>query len=1078
MLKIVKASAGSGKTFLLVLEYLRLILTTPAGYRQILAITFTNKATAEMKERILNQLWVISRGDSSKYLQLLTEQSGKPEEFLRQKAKSVLEHILFDFNRFYVSTIDKFTQRILKAFYREMKISPGLLVETDTDLLLKEAVDRLISNAVDKPGLFRWLKDFVEEKMESNKSFSIEKDLFALGNELFRETLQSAIDDLGQFFHQGNNSRSYRDMLYGIIKSYEKQLKEQAGELVRLFSSEGYVTDDFANKRNGLGAFMEKIAKGEQPENMQRRIGNWLNTPDKWMLATNKRYNEFSSFARGAMLPLLNRLFDFMYRESKAYHTARAILSEWFTAALMVDLNDEIRTLGKEKGILPLADSNILLKKVIDGSDTPFVYEKAGNIWRHFMLDEFQDTSELQWENLRPLIINSLSDGHFNLVVGDVKQSIYRWRNSNWNILKSEIRKDFVNFPLDAFTLASNFRSGKQVVTFNNAFFTLFKQKMAGHEKLAEAPEFRENLLEMYDDILQQHIPGKGPDGFVSVETIDKEDSDFKEMSAIRLTSQIKEMFDQGYKASDMAILVRKNDEGSFLVNHFLTVAGLPENLLYNLRIVSGESLLLKSSTAVSFVIALLRHLSDPNNRLYKATLLHLYPSGTGVTETGHSENPAKIDNSPPDHHFEAEFEKLLRPKMLEMETLSMVSGVDELIVHAGKTFNLYDLPGELPFLQSLIDRAAELKKSGVNDISGFLRWWEEKGVKAAVQFNDQVDAIRLLSIHKAKGLEFRVVFIPFADWVLVDSGNSMDRKKVLWCKPDLPPFDAAPLVPVRFTADLQDTIFVKEYFTELSNLITDNLNLVYVAFTRAKAVLRINIPLEQKANRLGTLLGDTIRELGNQPGFEEAWDEERKRFSFGTLPLVRERASAIGKAPSPEWVFNDFSERLRLRPGSDEFFDQTEKGDFRKNRGNVLHAILAGIFHTGDVDPACLRALASGMLLPDEFDDTVRKLKEMVNHPVARGWFSDKWKILTENDLLTPEETFRPDRMMLGDGCAVVVDFKTGERRDSHASQVKRYAQLLRETGIPDVRSFLWYIRENEVLEVWGHGPGESGSR
>ena len=1067
MLKIVKASAGSGKTFLLVLEYLKLILTTRANYRQVLAITFTNKATAEMKERILKQLWIFARGDSSEYLDLLMEQTGKQESFLRQKAKSVLEHILFDFNRFYVSTIDRFTQRILKSFYREMKINPGLLVETDTDLLLSEAVDRLISNAGEKPALFKWLTDFVEDKMESGKSFSIEKDLFALGNELFRETLQSAIDDLEQFFREGNNSRTYRDKLYSIIRAYEKQLKEQAGELVRLYTAGGYNSDDFANKRNGLGAFLEKMANGDQPQKMKQKLGDWVITPENWMLLKNKRYGEFMPFAREILLPGLKRLNEYISRESIAYSTAKAILPEWFTAALMVDLHQEIRTLGKEKGILPLADSNILLKKVIDGSDTPFVYEKAGNTWRHFMLDEFQDTSELQWENLQPLIINSLSDSHFSLVVGDVKQSIYRWRNSNWNILKSKIRKDFSNFPVEDYTLRSNYRSGRQVVAFNNAFFSLFKQKMAGHEKLAEAAEYRENLLEMYDDIIQQYSPGKGPDGFVSVETIATEEGDFEELSAIRLISQVKEMFDQGYKASDMAILVRKNDQGTFLVNHFLTVSGLPENEKYNLRIVSGESLLLKSSSAVAFVIALFRHLTDRSNRLLKATLLHLYPGGNGTGVGGDSENTGKNYNIPPDHTFEAEFERLLRPKMVEIDAKSRISGVDELIVHAGKAFQLYTLPGEGPFLQSLTDRAADLKKSGINDIAGFLRWWDEKGIKAAVQLNDQADAIRLFSVHKAKGLEFKVVFIPFADWAVVDYGNSLDRKKVLWCKPALPPFNAAPLVPVRFSGDLQDTLFEAEYYSELSSLLADQLNLLYVAFTRAVSVLRINIPEEPKTNRMGTLIGDTIRELCIQPEYENAWDEDRKRFTSGTLPFAGAQLPEEGKLPSPEWIFNDFSGKLKLRPGSEDFFEQTEKGESRKNRGNVLHSILSSIYRTEDVDPACCKALAAGVLLPGEYDATVQKLKEMIDHPMAKGWFSAEWEILTENDLLNRELTLRPDRIMLQEGCALVVDYKTGIRQESHVRQVRRYAELLRETGIQDVRGYLWYISENELLEV-----------
>jgi len=271
----------------------------------------------------------------------------------------------------------------------------------------------------------------------------------------------------------------------------------------------------------------------------------------------------------------------------------------------------------------------------------------------------------------------------------------------------------------------------------------------------------------------------------------------------------------------------------------------------------------------------------------------------------------------------------------------------------------------------------------------------------------------------------------------------------------------------VRFSSDLQETLFEKEYYTELSNVLTDNLNLVYVAFTRAISVLRVNIPGEQKENRMGTLIGRTVIDLYGQPEFAEAWNEEQQIFTFGTMPLVSGTSPAAVKPISEEWIFSDFSGKLKLRSGSDEFFEQTGSGDFRKNRGNILHSILSEIHRESEVETAWNKAMAAGWLLPGESEDILRKLKEMVSHPVAGEWFSGTWKILTENDLLTKEEIYRPDRIMLRDNQAVVVDYKTGDRRESHVRQVRRYAGLLRESGIPDVRGYLWYIRNNELLEV-----------
>jgi ATP-dependent helicase/nuclease subunit A len=1067
MLQIVKASAGSGKTFQLVLEYLRLVLTTSVSFRHILAITFTNKATTEMKERILEQLGLFARGEDSKYLVKLMELTGYQEHVLRKNSKYVLENLLFDFNRFSVSTIDTFTQRILKAFNREMRINPNFQLETDTDLLLSESVDRMISKADKNPMLFKWLESFIEDKIRNSKSFTIENDLKKLGADLFKEKLQGRINELSGFLNDKEKSREYFNIIYSIIHQYENQLKEQAKNLVNIYSAEGFTSADFFSKTTGIAGLLEKMAKGISVKDQISRLEKAGDSIDRWVPVKHNRRAELLKLTEDQLLPRFYQFLDYIRSESKNYHTARVIKSEWFTAALMVDLNDEMTELAREKGILPLSSSNLLLKGVIDGSDTPFVYEKAGNIWHHFMLDEFQDTSEMQWDNLKPLINNSLSDDNFSLVVGDVKQSIYRWRNSNWKILDEHIQRDFLNFDVQKTSLLFNFRSGKNIVDFNNSFFNLFSQHLAGHQKLDDVQDYRQKLLDLYGDIYQQCAVTGSPDGFVGIEGIDAEGNDFVEKSLNRLVEQIKEMFDNGFKAGDLAILVRKNDQGALIVQHFMDISQLPENMPYNLRIISGESLLLKSSAAVGFVIYLFRHLTDHNNRLYKACVLHLFKSyiepftHTSETTTASGQNLSEwyLEDG-----FEEQFCSILGEKIISLGNKSITNGVDELIIHICKDFNLFDTPAERPYLQALIDKAFEVKKAGINDIAGFIRWWDEKGDKVPVNINEQVDAIRLFTVHKAKGLEFKAVFIPFMDWNLFD----YTKKNILWCKPGVKPFNRAPLVPVNFSDQLADTIFEDDYFHELTSLLIDNLNLVYVAFTRAESVLRVNIPSKNKENNIGKYIENSLHQLSSQSGFENTWNAEQNIFSFGILPHSPAKKPDNNGSTASGWIFTDFSNQLLLRQESDDFFGQTGKGIIRKNKGKILHSILSEIKTAGDVDPACKQALASGMLLPSEWEETRAKIFKMVQHPMAKDWFSGKWKVHTETDLLTDSEIFRPDRMMIGMYEAVVVDYKSGESKpEYHERQVQRYVSILKETGIPEVKGYLWYTQGNELVQV-----------
>jgi len=1072
MLTVFKASAGSGKTFRLVTEYLKLVLTDRNAYRHILAVTFTNKATAEMKERIIAQLAALSTSGETPYLGVLEKECDLSASEIRKRAGAALVSLLFDFHRFSVSTIDKFTQRVLKAFNREIGINADYLLETDSDMLVSEAVDRLISGISENKILQAWLEAFIEEKIRNNRSFQVERDLKNLGMELFREKLQSRMHLLTSFFSEKENGPEYLAIVNGIVHGFEGQLKSRAAALAGLWTEKGFTTDDFIYKGAGVAGFITRMARGEVPDSIGVRTLKAASSVEGWVSASHKNRKEIELLAAEKLQPALASLLDYYESNSVRYFTAKVIGAEWYTAAVMADLYNETTALSRGKGVLPLAGSNLLLKSVIDGNDTPFIYEKTGSIYHYFMLDEFQDTSEMQWDNFRPLVANSMAGGYQSLVVGDVKQSIYRWRNSNRDILDHQIYSDFRAFPVKTETLRFNYRSSREIVDFNNRFFSFFVQKLSAYDKLSGAAiDFPAQMESLYCDVEQQFAGKEGsPAGFASVELLDCGKENFEEVSMRRVVEQIRELYDKGFRANDIAILVRKNDQGAAVVRYLLEVAGLPENQAYNLRVISGDSLLLKTSLAVQFIVSVFRHLNDRNDRLCKAILLHGYRN---YVEPRRAETGTE-----PDHPFdtpgwvaganvEEEFEAALSPLIRNLEESLETTGLEDMIIRIAADFGLFKMNPELPFIQTLADSAAGIRRVVGGDIAGFLKWWDEKGMDVPVSVNEAADAIRLLTFHKSKGLEFKAVLIPFLSWRIVEGKG----RNILWCTPSVAPFDRAPVVPVAYSDKLARTLFAREYFRELFNILVDNLNLVYVAFTRAESVLWVNMPRTGEKERINTYVAQALREMSGRTGGDDR-QEVSESFCFGSIPVQEPEPRSKEPENPVLWHFSDFSNRLQLRTGSDDFLEITGQGKSRKNTGKVIHAVLSNIIEATDIEPVCRKALAAGVLQPGELAFTESRLREMVSHPLAESWFAGKFKVFTETDLLTEEMTLRPDRMMISGDRAIVVDYKSGDLKpEAHRKQVERYVRTLFEAGYRDVKGYLWYIRDNELKEVFVQG-------
>lgn len=1061
MLKVYKASAGSGKTFRLVLEYILLVLKHPVNYRRILAVTFTNKATAEMKERVVQELYQLSVEQSTPYLHLIEKETGLSTPEIASKARQSLQSILYDYHRFSISTIDKFSQRVIKAFNRETGIVPNYQVELDTDVLLQEAADRMIASLGNNTPLLRWLEEFVEEKIADGRNFSVENDIRNLGSELFNEQLQKELPSLQQFFEDSGNGNAYLGKLQQIIRKFEIDLKKIASQMVQCYTDQNFKLEDFSYQKSSPVAMIEKAANGVVPEAFGNRYYEWLGSADKWVAKKHIRRDELTKLVANSLLPQLISFNNYFESHSRDYFTAMAVKREWYMMMVLMDLNREISRVSRERNVLAMASSNMLLQAIIDDNDAPFIYEKIGNIYHHFMLDEFQDTSGMQWRNFKPLLDNGLAQGKFSLVVGDVKQSIYRWRNSDWNILGSKIYDDFSHQKIETNHLDVNFRSDANIVSFNNEFFAGIKSALLAHEDLSNKKEgYSLHLEQLYNDIAQYSSRDEIK-GYIRIEQLENSDNNFTDRALHRLLSQVCELQDMGYSPDDIAILIRKKDQGSLIINYFLQASLQPEYQKYQLKIVSDESLFIAASAAVNFVAGVLQFLSQPDDLINRGTILHLYMN---LPQTGRTKQTNEVWYLPPEY---AEiFEIQLGEKLRSVAAKISFSGLEEIITTICATFSLFNLPSELPYLQTLIDKVAEVRRSALLDLSNFSLWWHDRGVKISVQASESSDAIRLLTIHKSKGLQFKAVLVPFFNWSWLNN-----RQGVMWCKPATEPFNRVSLVPVEAGSGLMRTHFAGNYQDELFNLLIDNLNMVYVAFTRAQSVLMVNFPGTYRQGAFTEFLDKALQSMAVPARFEEGGDVSAV-YEWGKPETIHTVSEVRTATPSQAWAHFDFTGRLRLRSEINELEPSSRAGISKSDLGNTVHLLLSQIVTVADVDNVLKRAQKSQLLKGILAEDIAETMTKMLRSPEVSEWFDGSWKVMNERILLTPESQYRPDRLMVKGNSAIIVDYKTGAAElPEHLKQIKTYCGLVKAGGYEEVSGFIWYLQSERIVKAYPEG-------
>ena len=1060
-LHIIKASAGSGKTHRLTGEYLHLLFAQPNNHRHILAVTFTNKATDEMKSRIVEELHLLSSGKSSAYLKELMRDFSLDELTVRSMAKRILETILHDYSSFSISTIDKFFQQTMRAFTREMGLAGGYNVEVDHSSLLMETVDLMLSE-LDKPEnkiLSEWLLQFMQDSIEEGKSWKIDREVMELSEQLFNETYKSFTAEEQAAFQNKEQLSEYKKILIRIIRDYENELKKTGTRAISIMENNSLEPSDLkGGSRSQFFKFM-RIAEGGIPD-LPPSFYKFPDNLEEWYAkktATDiiiKIENAYNAGLNDCVKQVIE-----MYDNNMQYLTAKCILQNYYTLGILNDIKNRLRKLQQENNTLLLSDTTELLNDIISGTDSPFIYEKTGTRITNYMIDEFQDTSRMQWNNFKPLVDESLSSGNFNLIVGDVKQSIYRFRNSDWRLLEEQVEEDFSSDYIKKHVLDTNWRSDAKIVEFNNLFFNkapLILQDYFNNSNSIDEDESSDQISNAYTDVYQ-HLPEKKKEsgGHVKITFLkDDKENDWKAEALERLPYEIESLQDQGFSLKDIAVVVRWNKEAVLVAEKLLKYKEDHPDSRYRYDIISNEALIIGSAQSVKSAIALMNHFRNPSDELYLMTavyefLRYKYKYSPDEAITAYREDT------------KGEFPEEYRSKIAELSTMSfydMIESFFSLFTHESDE-------NENAYIQAFLDIALKFSEDKSADLNAFLDWWDEKGCNKALYSPEGQDAIRLITIHKSKGLGFGAVIMPFLNWDLDHTRNS----DIIWCKPDVAPFNLLGVVPLKYSKILSDTIFREDYLEEKMFTYIDNLNLLYVAFTRAKHRLILFTPYKEKNDKLSNvshLIRETVTDNQlSQVSFTEG--DTECLFELGSPDKLKspDTEKEVKTYRTGKWHSIPFNDRLKLRLNSIGFFSDDGSRDY----GKLMHEIVSNVKTISDIPQAIEKKIYEGEINESEQERLTTELTDYLSLPAASDWYSGKYNILNEAQILHPLKGIsRPDRIMIAQDEVIIVDYKFGESEDrKYNRQVQRYIKSIEEMGYPNVKGYVFYVKAGKIDTV-----------
>ncbi|MDZ7738765.1 MAG: UvrD-helicase domain-containing protein [Bacteroidales bacterium] len=1043
------ASAGSGKTFQLAGIYLLSLFRDPKSYRNILAVTFTNKATAEMKERILHNLYLLASGQKSEYSDLIASSTGSSSERIKADASSILKNLLHDYSHFSVGTIDSFFQKVLRSFARESGLQSGFNIILDPEMLLLQAVDGLLMDAENDERLLEWLIEFGHREVLEGKSWDLKRKILSLGREIFREEYR-LLQDKGYINEDKDSIKQAIDEMNEFAAVFRSGLKGLAEQALSILDSNNVEADMLYLKSRSIHKFLS-----EAVDNIPLGSYNAVQAAVEQgkYFSGKKPAAELEAALEAGLDSVMQSLAGEYGNNIRLYRSVRLVLDNLYTLGILNDIALKMRELLSDQNKFLLADAGDILRRIIARDQAPFIYEKVGNRYKNFMIDEFQDTSRVQWDNFLPLINNSLAEGEDSLVVGDIKQSIYRWRNSDWEIFKN-IGESFHPDSYRSIALEENWRSSANIISFNNEVFRLLPARVEKELELDTGI-----ITDVYAGS-EQLDPGRFRDGFVKMKMYESEEEG-KQQALEDLPDLIEEIQDRGYEAGDIGILVRTKNEGQEVINRITDYASSTDSdgRNYSFRIISQDSLLLNSSPVVVFLVSVLKYLIDKDDEINRAVMIQHYLL---ACSSGEIDRPLFIDKvytvRAAEGHEADDFDSFLD----SVRYLSVYEIIDRVIDYTG----LHSIDSAQPYLNTLQNSVLEFAGTETNDIPAFLEWWDNEGNRRSVSSTEQSDAMQLMTIHKSKGLQFKVVLIPFISWTF-----RHEVPPVLWIYSDHKLLSKLGAVPVKMKKDFLDTYFEGFYKDELGRAAVDKLNMLYVAFTRARECLYANLLTGKRGKTAGSCLSDIITGEGDRRHVDlrKYWDADTATLSFGSVAAGKDpKDPGTGELTVGYPLVLDDS-RLRLKLHSRSYFTAKRDGSGdRRYYGLLMHEILASVRTKSDIEDAINDYLRKGIIVREEYIEIKEKIMNALQNPDVREWFSEDVKVRNEKDILVPGGKMRrPDRIIFKKDKIIIVDFKFGNEQPGHKLQVYEYKKILGDMGYDSIEAFLWYIDPSIVVPV-----------
>ncbi|MCK4890877.1 MAG: UvrD-helicase domain-containing protein, partial [Candidatus Aminicenantes bacterium] len=994
-----RASAGSGKTYQLVLEYLSLALKSGRkdNFKHILAITFTNKAAAEMKERILSSLKSLSKGEDKELKKNLLDKD-KTLRNIEQQAGKVLKKILHNYSNFAVTTIDSFINRLVRSFTYETDIPAGFDVELNLNRMNNFITGNIFSDIGADPDTTRIILEFVFDKIRRGQSWNVETNITSMLSEINREKKETQLEMLSELTPEtflkiaGELKQKFSEFMEEVIT-----LSKEGAKIIE---SSGVPHYEYSNKGNGAAAYIVKVSRLEKYQfkkfsdmaDTNFRKGSWTTkTMDKDTREKIESVSEELDRVHNQMVTLKDGKFKTMI-------TLYFVFENIYLLGLIGKIREYLNEYKSEYNVVPIYDLTKNVHRIIKEGDIPFIYYILGDSFENIMIDEFQDTSRMQWDSLFPLIENSISEEKTSLGVGDLKQSIYRWRGGETDIMDRDIHEQFRPWGgIDIQDLPNNFRSRENVVEFNNRLF-----KSA--EKYEGPNEF---LSRIYSKPVQNCKGGVG--GFVSLRFITPKEKEIPE----RVKVIVDECVDSGFSLSDIAVLTRKKKTGREIANHLVSSG---------ISIITPELLILHNNPVALFMIDLLKFTGDNALKPVLADILFFIQK-----------------------YFKEDIwnEKLTELYFFDNEGTTLPGCVKQFKESGNLILRLpiYEATEELI-------RIFDLKSSLKYSSSGYLTAFLDMVKDYSVPTPENSEGVTLMTIHKAKGLEFPVVIIPYSDWKEKPGGN-------LWLNPEDSEISIDSYPPPYFikkNQSLDSTLFSEGWMEENFRAELDDLNLFYVACTRAKDALFIFAEdKELKGDKYRNLR--LLRDISGSDYFEE---NNNGLFEKGFLkkvdskPVERKTETIEDK----ELLSTRWSGKITIRQRSEKFWALTPEDDLKKtDRGILIHEILSEIREEVTPENILNRMVYSGRITKEESEEIGDRIRKMFEIEEVKEWFYGDGEFLAEQPILSKKGTFRPDRVIISGDSAIVIDFKTGMEKDSDIVQVEEYKSLIKDMGYRDVR-------------------------